>query len=255
MVDEQGPSLTIRTPEGVAFSLHPAGPVTRFLAWSIDLACIGAISKGIGIAAQIAGVLNRDMAAAFQMLAYFVVSVGYGIAMEWHWRGQTLGKRLLHLRVMDENGLRLRFNQIVMRNLMRFVDSLPAFYLVGGVGCLVSLKGQRPGDMAANTIVVRIPRVAEPDLNQITGARYNSLRDHPLLAARLRRRISPPEADIALQAVLRRDELAPAARMELFGDLAAHFKEKVSFPDAAVEGISDEQYVRNVADLLFRADT
>ena len=31
---------------------------------------------------------------------------GYGIVMEWFWRGQTIGKRLVRLRVMDGKGWR-----------------------------------------------------------------------------------------------------------------------------------------------------
>ena len=69
-------------------------------------------------------------------ILYFVVWIGYGILFEWFWRGQTPGKRLFRLRVMDVNGLRLQFHQILMRNLLRAVDSLPACYLVGGLACL-----------------------------------------------------------------------------------------------------------------------
>src|SRR5206468_9747860 len=97
-------------------------------------------------------------------LSYFVVSIGYTITCEWSWRGQTLGKRLLRLRVVDAEGLRLQFNQVVTRNLLRFVDSLPIFYFVGGVVCWFSPKCQRLGDIAANTVVICYPRIAEPDL-------------------------------------------------------------------------------------------
>ena len=55
----------------------------------------------------------------------FAISVGYAIFTEWFWRGQTVGKRLLRLRVIEEQGLRLQFSQIVTRNLLRFVDMLP----------------------------------------------------------------------------------------------------------------------------------
>jgi len=43
---------------------------------------------------------------------------------------------------------------------------LPGPYLVGGLACLLSSRCQRLGDLAANTIVIRIPRVAEPNLDQ-----------------------------------------------------------------------------------------
>jgi hypothetical protein len=51
------------------------------------------------------------------------------------------------------------------------------------------------------------------------------------------------EAEIAQWAILRQDELDPAA----------HCKAKVGFPEAAVEGVSDEQNVRNVAGVLDRS--
>ena len=35
-----GSELRIRTPEGIAFAYQLAGPVTRCLAWAIDIFCI-----------------------------------------------------------------------------------------------------------------------------------------------------------------------------------------------------------------------
>ena len=110
---------------------------------------------------------------------------------------------------MDVHGLRLQFSQIMIRNLMRFVDSLPGLYALGGVGCLLSKRAQRLGDVAANTIVVRNPKIAHPDLKQLVSGKYNSLRDYPHLVARLRQKVTPQEAGIALQSLLRRDSLSP----------------------------------------------
>jgi uncharacterized RDD family membrane protein YckC len=253
MVQEKTNKLTIKTPEGIDFSLLLAGPVTRFLAWAIDLAGIAVISGVVSSLLGILGVLSRDFAVGASILAYFLISIGYGITMEWHWRGQTLGKRLFRLRVMDVQGLRLQFSQIVIRNLLRFVDSLPAFYLVGGLTCLISRRAQRLGDLAANTIVVRNPIVARPDLDQLLEDKYNSFRGYPHLEARLRQSASPEEASVALQALLRRNELEPIARIGLFRDIALHFRAMVEFPHEAVEGISDEQYVRNVVDAIYRS--
>jgi len=245
--------LRIRTPEGIVFSLPLAGPVARFLAFQVDLACIGAIGSVISTVFGSMGFLNLDIAGAFITVAYFAVSIGYGILSEWFWRGQTLGKRVLGLRVLDEQGLRLTFSQIVVRNLLRFVDALPAFYLVGGLGMLASRRAQRLGDFAANTVVVRTAAVRRPDLDQILAGKYNSLREHPVPSARLRQRVSPEEAGLALRALLRRDRLDPQARVELFRNIAAHFRGLVEFPVEATEGIADEQYVRDVVDIVFRA--
>ncbi|UCF91363.1 MAG: RDD family protein [Desulfobacterales bacterium] len=244
--------LTIKTPEGIVFSLGLAGPVVRFMAWSVDMASIAVIICVLNFFFGLLGIISRDLAVAANLLGYFVISIGYGIFTEWYWQGQTLGKRLLRLRVMDEQGLRLQISQIIVRNLLRFVDGLPAFYCVGGLACLISRRAQRLGDFAANTIVVRSPRIDVPDLDQLLEGKYNSFGDYPHLEARLRQRLTPRAAQMALQALVRRDELIPQARVELFRDLASYFKPIVEFPPEVTDGISDEQYVRNVVDALFR---
>jgi uncharacterized RDD family membrane protein YckC len=206
----------------------------------------------LGTLVQLLGLFSLDLANAANALVAFGIQFGYRIATEWFWRGQTVGKRVLRLRVMDAGGLRLHPSQIVIRNLLRAVDFLPACYIVGGVACLLSRRSQRLGDLAANTIVVREPLLAQPNLDQLLAGKFNSLREYPHLAARLRQRVSPGEASVALLALLRRDELEPAARVALFGELAAHFQSKVEFPPEAVEGMADEQFVRNVVDVMYR---
>jgi uncharacterized RDD family membrane protein YckC len=245
-------TLSIRTPEGIVFSQLLAGPVTRFFAWFIDQLCIQAAMTIVGTIFSLLEVINLNFAFALYVLAYFTISIGYGIFFEWSWRGQTIGKRLFRLRVADVEGMRLQFNQIVVRNLLRFVDALPAFYFVGGLTCWLNSKCQRLGDLAANTIVIRVPRIAEPDLDQLFAGKFNSLRQFPHLAARLRQNVSPAEADMALQALLRRDEFDPVARVELFGELANYFRAKVEFPPEATDGVADEQLLRNVVDVIYR---
>src|SRR5262249_60467600 len=112
---------------------------------------------------QALGAASADFAAAVRVLLFFVITVGYGIASEWYWRGQTVGKRLLRLRVVDRQGLRLQPSQIVTRNLLRFADGLPAFYLLGGLTSLLNRHGQRLGDIAANTVVGRTAELRQPD--------------------------------------------------------------------------------------------
>jgi uncharacterized RDD family membrane protein YckC len=243
-------TLLIRTPEGIVFSQSLAGPVTRFLAWLIDFLAIAAAMSALGSILSLIGYLNANVAATIFTISYFVLSIGYAIFFEWAWRGQTLGKRLFHLRVVDAEGMRLQFDQIMTRNLLRFVDMLPAFYFAGGVACVLNRKCQRLGDIAANTVVIRTPAVEEADLDQLLAGKFNSLRQYPYLAARLRQTVSPSEAATAIQAIVRRAEFEPAARVELFEKLAAHFRAKVPFPAEATDGLSDEQYVRNVVEVV-----
>ncbi|MDB6155287.1 MAG: domain containing protein [Chthoniobacteraceae bacterium] len=247
--------LRIRTPEGITFAYSLAGPVTRCTALAVDLFCVIVLATTLSKGLALAGLLGMDIAGAFQMLGFFVISIGYGVVMEWSCRGQTLGKRLLRLRVMDAGGLRLRFHQVLMRNLLRAVDMLPAFYLLGGVVSLLSPRAQRLGDLAAGTIVIHQPRHRQPDLDQLLAGKFNSLREHPHLAARLRQRATAEEARLVLQALVRRDEFEPAARVILFSELAEHFKTLVTFPAEVTDSMPDEQFIRNVVDVLFRQGT
>jgi uncharacterized RDD family membrane protein YckC len=247
-------TLLIKTPEGVVFSQTLAGPIVRFLAWLIDFMCMAVLLIALNILISVIQIITPDLGQALGVIFFFVVSMGYAMLLEWRWRGQTIGKRVMRLRVVDAQGLRLQFSQVAIRNLLRIVDLLPGLYVVGSLATLCTRKAQRLGDLAANTVVIRIPRIVEPNLDQLGADKYNSLRSHPHLCARLRQRVNPTEASTALQAIIRRDEMEAVARVQLFAELADHFRSKVDFPADAVEGIADEQYVRNVVDVIYRAD-
>lgn len=245
-------TLRLRTPEGITFALPLAGPMARLLAWLVDVGIVIAVTSALGIAVRILGLLAPDVALAASTLCFFLVQFGYAMITEWSWRGQTIGKRLLRLRVVDVAGHRMQFSQVAIRNLLRAVDVLPGLYLVGGLAMLISKRGQRLGDLAANTVVIRIPKLAQPDTSHLLAGKFNSLRSHPHLCGRLRQQVSPDEAALALSALQRRDQLEAGARVGLFRELADHFREKVSFPAETTEGLGDEQFVRNVVDVLYR---
>lgn len=245
-------TLEIRTPENLAFPLILAGPAARFAAWLVDMCVIAAAASVAARALAALSWFGADLAAAVLTLAYFAVSVLYGMLMEWLAGGQTLGKRVLRIRVLDGRGLRLRPHQAVIRNLFRFLDMLPAGYLVGGTACLLSRRCQRLGDMAAGTLVVRAPDPGIPDPSRAAPGRFNSLLAFRHLGARLRQQVSPAEAALAMDALLRRDELEATHRARIFRELREHFDAKAHFPPEASEGLPDEQYVRNVVEILYR---
>lgn len=244
-------TMRIQTPEGVQFSLLLAGPVTRFLAWIIDAGCIYAVVTAVGTILGMFSIISMDLGAGLYIMAGFVLPIAYGITLEWLWRGQTLGKKVLQLRVVDVQGLRLEFSQVAIRNLLRAVDSIPLLYLTGGLACLISRRCQRLGDMAANTIVIRNPVTRKPDLEKLLPEKFNSLRAYPHLVARLRHKVTLYEASLALRAVLRRDEFSDDARVYLFHELADHFRDLVEFPPDATRGLTDERYLINVVEILF----
>ena len=243
--------LRVRTPEGVAFSFRLASPVLRLSALTVDFFVVLAAWSAVSVVFALLELVARDFARAAAVIGFFLLSQGYRMGCEWLWRGQTLGKRLLRLRVVDERGLRLAFAQVVLRNLLRFVDALPLAYAVGGIAALVSRRGQRLGDLAAGTLVVWEPAEPAPDLAALRSDKYNSLRAHAPAVARLRQAVGPAEARVAWQALARRDRLDERARVALFAELAGHFKQLTPIPAEAADGVSDEQFVRNVVDVLF----
>jgi uncharacterized RDD family membrane protein YckC len=71
-------------------------------------------------------------------------------------RGQTIGKRAMGLRVRSASGGRAGLNAISARTVLRLVDALPFFYLVGTLVALLSgSRRRRIGDWAGGTVVLR----------------------------------------------------------------------------------------------------
>lgn len=246
------PTVAIRTPEGISFRLTLAGVIPRFLAWLIDAAGIMFASWVVKALAAIFRLIDPGFGGAVGIISYFVISMGYGMLFEWIWNGQTPGKRVLRLRVMDMHGLRLQLSQVVIRNLLRSVDMLPAFYFLGGAMSVISRNCQRLGDIAANTIVIRIPKPTAVEIEDLVGKKYNSLRDYPHLEARLRQTVTPEEAALTLDTLRRARILDNEARIRVFDDLAAYLQTIVEFPPEATEMIGSEQYVRNIVDVIYR---
>ena len=80
-------------------------------------------------------------------MAYFIISEAL--------YGQTIGKKAMGIMVVGENKKRVGFRESFLRNVIRIVDVLPVFYILGGVLVLLTSKNQRFGDWSAKTIVIQ----------------------------------------------------------------------------------------------------
>lgn len=89
------------------------------------------------------------------VLLAFVANSVYKIVFEATY-GQTIGKRLLGVVVVQQDGSDCTWAASILRNVLRVIDGLPAFYLLGFVAILVSKDGQRIGDVVANTVVTEV---------------------------------------------------------------------------------------------------
>jgi uncharacterized RDD family membrane protein YckC len=62
---------------------------------------------------------------------------------------------LLGIRVATVDGSRISWGASIIRNILRIIDALPFFYLLGAILIWTSPQKQRLGDRVAKTVVVR----------------------------------------------------------------------------------------------------
>ena len=171
--------LIIETPERVHLHFALASIGNRFLACAIDHTIQGVTTALMVIAflalANYSSFGDRLKTApnwvyAVLILILFLVVSGYFAFFEWAWRGQTPGKRWLKLRVIREDGRPVTFWEATVRNLLRCLDMMPAFYSIGLISVFVSSIDQRVGDLVAGTVVVREREAEAPAFAQVFAA-------------------------------------------------------------------------------------
>ena len=154
-------TVTITTPEGVRLDLTVAGMGSRIAAATIDF-FLQAIVMIVAIIAIASAGFDGDstvLLIGLLSLLGFLVFFGYPILTEVLWEGKSVGKAAVGLRVVRTDGGGIGFVASLIRNVLRLVDFLPSAYGVGFVVAMINDKGQRLGDLAADTIVVRQPKV------------------------------------------------------------------------------------------------
>src|SRR5918995_3844038 len=140
----------VATPEGIELTLRLAGPVPRALAWAVDFLLRGAVLLVVFMLAARFGRAGTGVV----LIAAFFVEWLLPAWFEAKWGGQTPGKRLLGIAVLNDDGTPLRWPGALTRNLLRAADFLPFFYGVGLIAMLANRDFKRLGDLAAGTVVV-----------------------------------------------------------------------------------------------------
>ncbi len=154
--------VVIITPEQVELRYTLAGIGARFYAILIDLlwqipvyaliiiAAVALEESALGSANRVI----RNTLLVLLLFAFFAVTYGYFLLFEALRNGQTPGKRAAGIRVISDSGAPVTFRQVLLRNVMRIVDSLPSLYALGIISVWFSNQGRRLGDYVAGTLVV-----------------------------------------------------------------------------------------------------
>jgi len=143
----------IVTPEAVVLAFDTAGLGSRVVGALIDLSVQGAAFLLVVLAFTVPGRTPLGLAGVF--IGFFVIAFVYPVAIETLWRGKSIGKAAMGLRVVTVEGAPIRFRHALVRGAVGLVD----FWLSGGAVAVLTVlltpRNQRLGDLAAGTLVLR----------------------------------------------------------------------------------------------------
>ncbi len=231
------PDYSISTPENVDLHLELAGLGNRILAGLIDQTICVLVIVTMGLAAW--GVFTlvsmSAMPSHVKGIAYgfiimvlifgsFVVNFGYHMFFEGTWQGQTPGKRVAQIRVIEQNGQPVTWPAVIIRNLVRVIDT--GMILIGVLAIMVDNNERRFGYLAAGTVVVRERNsellITSKDDVALDNAK---LEDIDMLDIG---RITPQEYELLVSFLKRRKTMAKKQRPVVAAKLMEHFKEKLA---------------------------
>jgi uncharacterized RDD family membrane protein YckC len=145
--------VTFATPEGVSLELVLAGLGSRFLARLLDTVIQLSIIIALAVGSGVSG--STGWLRAILIVLTFLVVFAYDVILETLNNGRTVGKLAAGIRVVGRNGEPVRFLASAIRNIVRILDFLPIFYLIGTVSIIATQHDQRLGDLAGGTLVTR----------------------------------------------------------------------------------------------------
>jgi uncharacterized RDD family membrane protein YckC len=247
-------SVTVRTPESIAFHYELAGLGSRFLAVAIDwiIQIILTIGLFIGFGYASAGI-NRFLGSlhlkqsqtdsviiAAEILLVFIIFFGYFIAFEALWNGQTPGKRAIGIRVVRDGGYPIGFTESVIRNLIRVIEVALFVYGVSAICAIMSASNKRLGDLAAGTIVVRDSSFEVSDPKRWLEGDADPA---PAMGVSGASALTADELSVVHRYLERRSQLDPAVAEQLAHRVATSLRPKLG-PEAAA--LDDQELLRRV---------
>jgi uncharacterized RDD family membrane protein YckC len=161
--------LSIDTPELVTIEMPLAGIGSRFIAvavdtilWAVALTAVIFMAAFLLPAIAAFNKISYQWTVAIVIFLVFLFNWGYFTLFEALWNGQTPGKKIAKIRVIQQSGRPIGLLESMARNLVRYVDQFPSFYAVGVIAMFMTRQHQRLGDLAAGTLVVQDREQAAP---------------------------------------------------------------------------------------------
>ena len=156
--------LVVESITGADIDLDIAGPGGRSYAFVIDfhIRLLLALAWFVAVPLVLRGAINLTASAESFVSGYWLVLVLpaaaiyllYHPVLEIAMKGSTPGKRMAGVRIVDRNGGIPTAGALLIRNVFRLIDSLPAMYLIGLVTTIWTAQSVRIGDLAAGTVLV-----------------------------------------------------------------------------------------------------
>ena len=245
---------TVETPEQIELALPLAGVGSRALAFILDFLIqlipiiiamvVVVVTNSITVISKTEkGEVVQDirpsvMAAAVFSVIVFVTNFLYFTFFDLVSRGQSPGKRALKLRVVRDGGLAIDARSSLIRNLVRTVDMLPGFYVLGLISIFLSREHKRIGDLAAGTLVIRDRPEAVGDLSEIVSMRPGALAQ---ASAGPGSTLSGPDRALLHDYLERRDKLPEEARYRVARQIADKLAARYGVdPRLSVDAIIDQ---------------
>lgn len=158
--------IKITTPENIEVEYNLADMGSRTAATIIDMLIQNAIMLVLAIPLLIIFSLFQPLWNKYYgwfigiaLIVYVIISYGYFIVSEIKMNGRTIGKKLLKIRVIRNNGEPITIKHSVIRNLFKILIDL---FGIGIVSIFFSKENKRLGDLAASTVVVSELNQTEP---------------------------------------------------------------------------------------------
>ncbi|MFM9034115.1 MAG: RDD family protein [Mycobacterium sp.] len=216
---------TVVTGDAVVLDVAVAQLPVRALGALIDLIVVGT-GYVVALVLSAAALPHFDDAFAAALVVIFTVAVlvGYPVAMETATRGRSLGKMVMGLRVVSDDGGPERFRQALFRALAGVVEIWMLLGTPAVIASLLSARGKRIGDMFAGTVVIseRGPKsVAPPAMPPALAWWAGSLELSGL---------GPQQAEMARQFLARAPELSPAVREQMGYQVMTEVVSRISPP-------------------------